>query len=86
LSSFLKPYFRVRDKGAALFRSLAITTFAETPADRIAAVMNTPGCVAFWDFVKCEPAGAHRFTAHVSQGAANDFALDAGNYIKDYWG
>ena len=48
--------------------------------------MSTPGCVAFWDFVKREPDGAHRFTAHVPPGATNDFALDAGNYIKDYWG
>ena len=53
---------------------------------KVATVMNTPGCVAFWDFVKREPDGAHRFTAHVPPGATNDFALDAANYIKDYWG
>jgi hypothetical protein len=53
---------------------------------RVATVMNTPGCVAFWDFVKREPDGAHRFTAHVPPGATNDFALDAGNYVKEYWG
>ena len=53
---------------------------------RLATVMNTPGCVAFWDFVKREQNGAHRFTAHVPKGATNNFALDAGNYIKDYWG
>ena len=45
---------------------------------RVAAVMNTPGCVAFWDFVKREPDGAHRFTAHVPPGATNDYPLDAG--------
>ena len=55
-------------------------------ADRIAAVTGTPGCVAFWDFVQREPAGAHRFTAHVPAGATNHFPLDAGNYIHDYWG
>lgn len=59
---------------------------ADTSTDRVATVMNTPGCAAFWDFVKREPDGAHRFTAHVPQGSTNDFALDAGNYTKDYWG
>jgi hypothetical protein len=55
-------------------------------ADRVATVTNTPGCVAFWDFVQREPAGANRFTAHVPAGATNTFTLDAGNYIHDYWG
>jgi hypothetical protein len=53
---------------------------------RVAVVTRTPGCVAFWDFVKREPAGEHRFTAHVPAGATNEFALDAGNYIRDFWG
>jgi hypothetical protein len=65
---------------------VAFAGAADTRTDRVATVMNTPGCVAFWDFVKREPDGAHRFTAHVPQGATNDFALDAANYIKDYWG
>ena len=68
----------------------AAATFAAEPAhtytDRVAAVTNTPGCVACWDFVHREPAGAHRFTAHVPAGATNHFALDAGNYVHDYWG
>lgn len=55
-------------------------------ARRVASVSNTPGCVAFWDFVRREPAAARRFIAHVPAGAPNDFALDAGNYVKDYWG
>ena len=55
-------------------------------AQRVAAVTRMPGCVAFWDFVKREPEGAHRFTAHVPPGCQNDYALDAGNYVKDYWG
>ncbi|MHC1767179.1 MAG: hypothetical protein AB9869_23230 [Verrucomicrobiia bacterium] len=65
---------------------------AEPPAatstygQRVGAVTRTPGCVAFWDFVKREPDGAHRFTAHVPKGETNDFALDAGNYVRDYWG
>jgi hypothetical protein len=53
---------------------------------RVATVTRTPGCVALWDFVKREPDGAHRFTAHVPPGATHDFALDAGNYVKEYWG
>jgi hypothetical protein len=52
---------------------------------RIATVLRTPGCVAFWDFVKREPDGARRFTAHVPAGATNVFALDAANYIRYYW-
>lgn len=67
-----------------------VATFAAEPArpyaDRIAAVSGTPGCVAFWDFVQRESAGAHRFTAHVPAGATNDFALEASNYVHDYWG
>ena len=55
-------------------------------AQRVAAVTGTPGCVAFWDFVQREKGGAQRFIAHVPQGSTNDFALDAANYVKDYWG
>lgn len=53
---------------------------------RLAAVTNTPGCIAFWDFVKREPAPARRFTAHVPAGQTNDYALEAGNYVREYWG
>jgi hypothetical protein len=42
--------------------------------------------VAFWDFVKREPGGSGRFVARVPACASNDFALDAGNYVKEYWG
>jgi len=59
---------------------------AAVAPDRIATVVNAPGCVAFWDFVKREPGGAHRFTAHVPAGAATDYPLDAPNYIQDFWG
>lgn len=59
---------------------------AEVAANRRGLVLGIPGCVAFWDFVKREPDGARRFTAHVPPGAANDFPLDAGNYVRDYWG
>ena len=59
---------------------------AEPAAERVATVTGTPGLVAFWDFVKREADGAHRFTAHVPAGAKTDYPLDAANYIKDYWG
>ncbi len=65
---------------------LAVSAAVASDADRVATVTKTPGCVAFWDFVQREANGLHRFTAHVPQGAKNQFPLDAGNYIKDYWG
>ncbi len=55
-------------------------------SQRVAAVAGTPGMVALWDFVKREPGGARRFTAHVPAGATNEYALAAANYVKDYWG
>ena len=73
-----------------LCATLAVATLAAEPdrdyPTRVGTVTNTPGCVAFWDFVQREPAGAHRFTAHVPAGATNDFALEAGNNVHDYWG
>ena len=57
---------------------------AETYVERISAVTTTPGLVAFWDFTKREAPG-QRFTAHVPAGAKNDYALEAGNYVKDLW-
>jgi hypothetical protein len=59
---------------------------ADTPTDRVDRVTKTPGLVAFWDFVRREEGGEQRFLAHVPEGATNDYALDAANYIKDYWG
>ena len=74
---------------ACIILALRVASAAE-PArnytDRVATVTGTPGCVAFWDFVQREPAGAHRFVAHVPVGATNTFPLEAGNYIHDYWG
>ncbi len=70
-----------------LFFTLALTSIltAAEPTTTT-TVTRTPGLVAFWDFVKREPDGAHRFTAHVPAGAATDYPLDAANYVKDYWG
>lgn len=56
------------------------------PASRVAVVARTPGLVAFWDFVQREATGAQRFTAHVPQGAANIYPLEAANYVHEYWG
>jgi len=63
--------------------SLTLTA-AGSYQDRVAAVTKTPGLVAFWDFTKRE-APVKRFTAHVPAGEKNDYALDAGNYVKDRW-
>ena len=57
---------------------------ADTCQERVSTVTNVPGLVAFWDFTKREAQG-QRFTAHVPAGAKNDYALDAGNYVKDLW-
>lgn len=59
---------------------------AESAIDRITTVTATPGLVAFWDFVKREPDGARRFSAHVPADVVTDYPLDVANYIKDYWG
>ncbi len=59
---------------------------ANNYANGIATVKRTAGLVAFWDFVQREPGGANRFTAHVSDGATDGYPLDAGNYVRDYWG
>jgi hypothetical protein len=59
---------------------------ADTGANRVTPVTATPGLVAFWDFVKREPDGQKRFTAHVPAVSPTDYPLDAGNYIKDFWG
>jgi hypothetical protein len=71
---------------AATLVSTISSAAADSYEDRVGAVMATPGCVAFWDFVKREAGGKQRFIAHVPDGASNFFALDAGNYVKDYWG
>ena len=54
--------------------------------ERVAIVTETPGLVAFWDFVKRESIGAQRFTAHVPAGTSNQYPLDVGNIILEYWG
>lgn len=70
----------------ALLWALPVAHGAGLYADRVALVTNVPGLVAFWDFVKREPGGARRFAAHVPAGATHDFPLDAGNYVKNFWG
>jgi len=61
---------------------LSLIAKPSSPAD---VVTGTPGCVAFWDFVKREPDESRRFVAHVPDGVANDYPLDAWNWVKDYW-
>lgn len=72
--------------GLCLFLAWMPFTGAQQTATKVATVMQTPGLVAFWDFVEREPDGQRRFTAHVPAGATNVYPLDAANYIKEYWG
>jgi hypothetical protein len=69
----------------ACLGALPVATGGGTYSQRVAVVTNTPGLVAFWDFVTRE-AKSQRFVTHVPIGATNDFALDAGNYIAQFWG
>ncbi len=59
---------------------------ADVLAERVETVAKMPGFVALWDFVKREAEGERRFLAHVPAGAANEYALDAGNYVREFWG
>ncbi len=51
--------------------------------EQVDAVVNVPGLIAFWDFVKGD--GDKRFMAHVPPSATNEYPLDAGNYVRQYW-
>jgi len=55
-------------------------------AERVRTVTGMPGLVAFWDFVERESGDTGRFVAHVPEGSENRYPLDAGNYVKEYWG
>lgn len=72
--------------GAGVAIAAVPSMATSTASERAATVVGTPGLVAFWDFVRREPGGARRFAAHVPPGATNEYALDAGNYVRDYWG
>ncbi len=72
----------------SILYALLIASAADAASDypsRVEAVTSTPNCVAFWDFVKRESAGERRFTAHVPAASRNEYALEAANYVKDYW-
>ena len=71
---------------AFLLLASSLCLAAEDTATKVQAVTGTPGLVAFWDFVKREPAAPKRFTAHVPPSCSNEYALDAGNYVRDFWG
>jgi len=69
-----------------IFTTVACAGAEIDHGQRVAAVTAMPGLVAFWDFVAREPAGARRFVAHVPAAAPTDYPLDAGNYVREYWG
>ena len=60
--------------------------FGDQPKANVMEVCDIPDLVAFWDFVERESDGKRRFVAHVPSGSPTNYPLDAGNYIRDYWG
>ncbi|MBI5833943.1 MAG: hypothetical protein HZB16_16745 [Armatimonadetes bacterium] len=64
---------------------LCSAVLADGYADRVATVTRIPGFVALWDFVQREPDGSRRFVAHRPPGETNSFALDAANYVREFW-
>jgi hypothetical protein len=68
--------------GMALVAALAT---GESRIDRVRAIASTKQLAAFWDFVLRDPATG-RFKAHQADGARHDYALDAFNYVREYWG
>ena len=74
--------------GAFIFPNLGVAQTADGAGyqERVKEVREVPGFVALWDFVKREQNGTHRFTAHVAAGDSHNYALDAGNYVRDFWG
>mgnify|MGYP005840029137 CR=1 FL=1 len=55
---------------------------------RVAAIRQTPGFAALWDFVQREdgPGGQGRFIAHAAAGDPRRYPLEARNIIRDFWG
>ncbi len=49
----------------------------DEPTQRVAAVVNIPGCVAVWDFVKREPVDERRFLAQRLRARSFMFQLIA---------
>jgi hypothetical protein len=63
---------------------LALPAAAQmTYEQRVDMVRATPGFVALWDFVKRTPDG--RFAAHQAREESHDLALEAANYVRDFW-
>jgi len=69
-----------------IFAAVACGGDAADHDKRITTVTAMPGLVAFWDFTAREPAGEQRFVARVPADAPTNYPLDAGNYVRDYWG
>ncbi len=77
----MKPFL-----AAVFILTVPATIHAEDLESKRQTVVNMPGLVAFWDFVKREPDGERRFTALVPGGSSTEYPLDVANYVKDYWG
>lgn len=61
-------------------------SIADSIRKRATIVTETPGLVAFWDFVKRESHVQRRFTAHVPAGSTTHYPLNTANYVREYWG
>jgi hypothetical protein len=72
-------------KSLSLFLFCIGLSSSSINATTTTTVTSIPGLVAFWDFVKREPDGRHRFTAHVPAETSKDYPLDAVNYINSHW-
>lgn len=66
--------------------SVCLDGLAAELSENVSVVRQTPGLVSFWDFVKRESGGGGRFTAYVPEGCKEVYSLEAGNYVRDYWG
>ena len=77
------------------FAVLAIATAAPTPggepsarmayAQRVELVRQTPGLVAFWDFMLRENGDPGRFIAHTAEGDAHRYVLVPRNISREFW-
>ena len=54
--------------------------------ERVRHVTGVPGLVAFWDFNQREAGPSPRFVAYGPAGTSGLYPLEAGNYVRDYWG
>lgn len=72
---------------ALLTTHLSAQSAPTTYQRRVEAVRQTPGLVAFWDFVQREDGtrGAGKFLAHTATGDSHRYVLEPHNISRDFW-